>query len=354
MDLGCLDIGCITVLEKHKNEATVVDLEKKDGDSKDSPTFSYSSKFGKNKVSKGTGLSAHTAVNKSYSQMKKPHRKSSSPLNWFPRKKVDSYLKRKIRLLQEVGGMTSTLDETLGDSNPHYSRVLREKIAASEAACTAMEARKAAMVEASWCRILRAARIQSKTAEALLLEAEKNVAEAFEAAAALGVIMYDTPDCPRKPCEVESSSVSMGGSTTHTVTASFETAFEVDKEVAAAVKVAFLRLASCSSSLNEDEHRDLLRRISSQNPDTNESNEEVSDFSSSCELETGTESQGEMADAESRRKSQDRQFPCVKSTKLVDVMLERLKCLQEDELASLATIVATCGLNAALLEVENT
>ncbi|KAL5704760.1 non-specific serine/threonine protein kinase [Ranunculus cassubicifolius] len=47
-----------------------------------------------NKSSKGT------AVNRSYSQMKKPHRKSLSPLNWFPRKKVDSYLKRKIRLLQ--------------------------------------------------------------------------------------------------------------------------------------------------------------------------------------------------------------------------------------------------------------
>lgn len=54
--------------------------------------------------------------------------------------------------------MRSTLDETLGDSNPHYSRVLREKMAIREAAVKAMEARKAAMVEASWCRILQAAR----------------------------------------------------------------------------------------------------------------------------------------------------------------------------------------------------
>lgn len=53
--------------------------------------------------------------------------------------------------------MNSSLDETLGDSNPHYSRVLREKIAAKEAAQKAMEARKVAMVEASWCRILNAA-----------------------------------------------------------------------------------------------------------------------------------------------------------------------------------------------------
>ena len=60
--------------------------------------------------------------------------------------------------IQEVDGMNLTLDETLGDSNPHYSRVLREKIAVKEAASKAIEARKAAMVEASWCRILKAAR----------------------------------------------------------------------------------------------------------------------------------------------------------------------------------------------------
>lgn len=59
---------------------------------------------------------------------------------------------------QEVDGMHLTLDETLEGSNPHYSKVLREKIAIREAAEKAMEARKAAMVEASWCRILQAAR----------------------------------------------------------------------------------------------------------------------------------------------------------------------------------------------------
>ncbi|KAL2512091.1 hypothetical protein Adt_17691 [Abeliophyllum distichum] len=35
------------------------------------------------------------------------------------------------------------------------------------------------------------------------------------------------------------------------------------------------------------------------------------------------------------------------------MMLDRLRCLEENELASLATIVATCGLNAALAEAEN-
>lgn len=54
--------------------------------------------------------------------------------------------------------MNSTLDETLGDSNLHYSKVLKEKIAVREAAAKAMEARKAAMVEVSWCKILHAAR----------------------------------------------------------------------------------------------------------------------------------------------------------------------------------------------------
>lgn len=54
--------------------------------------------------------------------------------------------------------MNTSLDETLGHANPHYCRVEREKRAAREAAYKVMVARKAAMVEASWCRILQAAR----------------------------------------------------------------------------------------------------------------------------------------------------------------------------------------------------
>ncbi|KAH1254036.1 hypothetical protein HKD37_15G043682 [Glycine soja] len=45
---------------------------------------------------------------------------------------------------KEVDGMNLTLDQTLGSSNPHYSRVLREKMAAREAAHKGMEARRAA------------------------------------------------------------------------------------------------------------------------------------------------------------------------------------------------------------------
>ncbi|KAL7002888.1 hypothetical protein U1Q18_004047 [Sarracenia purpurea var. burkii] len=260
---------------------------------------------------------------------------------------------------QEVGGMNSTLDETLGDSNPHYSRVLREKIAVREAAYRAMETRKAAMVEASWCRILQAASIQSKDAEAQLLEAEKDAAEAFEAATAIGVIMYDIPDCPRKHYEIEETSAVNGG--THTITASFETAFEVDKQVATAVKTAFLKLGSCHS-INEDEFKELLQKIR-QNPDTGENKQELSEHSSECESDTGSELEDpnyELAVAEGRERKYNKKKKKKKQiskkldmAKLVDMMVERLKSLQEVELASLVTIVATCGLNAALEEAEN-
>ena len=69
-----------------------------------------------------------------------------------------------------------------------------------------------------------------------------------------------------------------------TVAASFETAFEVDKEVAAAVKTAFVKLAHCRS-FSEDEFKDVLWKIS-QNPDTGEKNE-VSSFSSENESDMG-------------------------------------------------------------------
>lgn len=208
-------------------------------------------------------------------------------------------------------------------------------------------------------------RIQSKEAEALLSKAEMSVAEAFEAATAKGVVMYDMPNCSQKPCEIETSS-SNGGSTTHAVAASFETAFEVDKEVAAAVKTAFVRLAHCPS-FSKDDFKDVLWKIT-QNPDTGESNE-LSGFSLEKELDSGSELDVKFqkdgpCSPESKclkslngettqriYKSQD--SGSFSTPKLVDIMLERIRCLKEDELASLATIVATCGLNAALAEAEN-
>ncbi|XP_034927851.1 uncharacterized protein [Populus alba] len=354
MDLGCLDLGCISVLDKHSSDSFVLDPVNKECDSREK--VSSGSKIGKNKSPKGTGLSALNSLSKFTSQIKKPSHRKNSPINWFPRKKGDSYLQRKIKMLQELDGMNMTLDEALGDSNPHYSRVLREKIEAREAANKAVEARKAALVEASWCRILKAARIQSKEAEELLLKEEKNAAEAFEAAKAMEVIMFDIPNSPRMPCQVQKSTVNVGGSTADTVTASFATVFEVDKQVAAAVKTAFTKLANCPT-FNKEEFKDLLRKIS-QNPDMDDSNSEFSE----CESESGSEfeliskdmdcklpSPGTRISKYNRRQSLDK----LDMIKLVDVMLERLRCLNEDELSSLATIVATCGLNAALAEVEN-
>ncbi|KAB1997407.1 hypothetical protein ES319_D12G022000v1 [Gossypium barbadense] len=367
MNLGCLE-DCMFVSDK-KSPKIVVDSQIKEVEATNEPLASSSSRIGKNKSSKDTSPSALNALNKFTSQIKKPPHRKNSPLNWFPRKKIDSYLKRKIKMLQEVDGMNLTLDETLEDSNPHYCRVLREKMAAREAAHRAIEARKAALVEASWCRILQAARIRSKEADELLLKAEKTAAEAFESATALGVIMYDIPNCPRSTCQIEASTINKEGSTTHTIRASFETAFEVDKQVAAAVKTAFLRLASCPS-FDKDEFKDLLRKIN-ENPDTGDNNLESTEFSSDCqssepasELETLTQKDDfksedgncKMSASETRQKKIKRRQSLEKFNpeKLVEIMLERLKCLQEDELSSLATIVATCGLNAALEEVEYT
>ncbi|PON90576.1 myosin-2 heavy chain-like protein [Trema orientale] len=360
MDLGCLDMGCVSVWDKNFTPEPVLDSHNKENDAVEPLTVTATSKIGKNKHLKENGQSTLSSLNKFASQIKKPGHRKASPINWFPRKKVDSYLNRKIKMLQEVSGMNLTLDETLGDSNPHYSKVLKEKMAAKEAANKAIEARKAALVEASWCRILKASRIQSKEAEAQLQKAEKTAAEAFEAALAIGVIMYDIPNCPQKTCHVETSS-SREGSTTHAVTASFETAFEVDIEVAAAVKTALVRLANCPS-IKKDEFKDLIRKIS-QNPDTSDNDEDQSEDSSpksgsSCGPELETVSQGSdrktPASQLRQRKSKRRQsLEKFNMTKLVNMMFDRLQRLQEDELSSLATIVATCGLNAALAEIQN-
>ncbi|KAJ4962873.1 hypothetical protein NE237_022812 [Protea cynaroides] len=272
-----------------QSNGAFVDPERKVENAEESATTT--TKLGKGRVSKEIGNSTLNSVNKSTAQIKKPSRRKSSPLNW----------------------------------------------------------------------------IESKEADDLLLKAEKNVAEAFEVATAMGVVMYDRQDCPQKQCEIDASSVNRGGSTTHTVTASFETPFEVDREVAAAVKTAFVLLAHCPSSLNKDEFKDLLRKIS-QNPDINESNQEVPDLSLECESDTGSELESEshkdtlspqglnckIPDTLRERKNKNQQLPQnINTVTLVDMMFDRLKCLDEDELASLATIVATCGLNAALMEVEN-
>ncbi|RZR96498.1 hypothetical protein BHM03_00025519 [Ensete ventricosum] len=267
----------------------------------------------------------------------------------------------------EIEGMNLSLDETLGNANPHYTRIAREKIAAQEAARKAMEARRVAMIEASWCRILGAARLVYSSRSYINMQ---DHTKAFEAARAMGVMMYDRPDRQRRQWEVETSLAIGGGRSTHRVTASFETAFEVDKEVAAAVKRAFIRLADCPSSSNKEEFKDLLCKIS-QNPDTNGSIEDLPEKFSDCETDPGAEPEQEShisrdtvkqhATRTKQRKQKNSLLPTdgggssssTSPTKLIDSMLDRLKGLHEDELASLAVIVATRGLNAALRETES-
>ncbi|KAJ0229777.1 Myosin-2 heavy chain-like protein [Hirschfeldia incana] len=347
MDLGCLDLGCLSVSDKRTGAA-------------DPLHFSSSpSKSGQKKSPRET-----SALRKS--QSKRSSQRKSLPLGWFPRRKGDSYLNRKIKKLQEeVGGMNQTLDETLGDSNPHYCKIVREQMAVREAAGKAMELRKAALVEASWSRILRAARIPSLEAETLMENAEKAAVEAFEAASALGVIMHDKPNRSRKQYRIKTSGTHGGGSPTHTVTASFETAFDVDKEVAAAVKTAFAKLANCPF-LSKAEIKDLLRKIS-ENPDHRDSHHEITEASSECDTESDSEPgdlhkvDEEVVECEETSSFKMRQlkvkrrqsFGKFNREKLVDVMLERLQGLQEDQLSSLASIVATCGLSEALAEVGN-
>ncbi|KAI3712297.1 hypothetical protein L1987_70848 [Smallanthus sonchifolius] len=331
-----MDLGCI---EKQISQISI------DSDKSPNDSLPSNSKPSKNKVSKQGNQPSPRVLNRLTTQIKKPPRRKTSPLRWFPRKKGDSYLKRKLKLLQEVDGMNSTLDETLGDTNPHFSKVLREKIAVREAANKALEARKAALVEASWCRILRASRIDSKEAEDIVVKAEKSASEAFESAKEIGVIMYDIQDCPRKHYKIETSAGNGGESTTHMVTTSFDTAFEVDKQVAAAVKAAFMKLSTCAS-IGKQEFKEILKKIS-QNPGLDENCQDICELSSECDSDNGHdfESKSHKNEMESNKEKQ--------RESLVDMMLQRLRCLKEEELASLATIVATCGLNAALAEAEN-
>jgi len=176
--------------------------------------------------------------------------------------------------------------------------------------------------------------------------------------------MFDLPDCPKKHCQIETPSINGEGSSMHTFTASFETAFDVDKEVAAAVKTAFTKLAT-RPSFSKDEFKELLKKIS-EHPDTDESHQDLTELSSENESESELDPVSQKSELKSEdldskisfpgiieRKSRKRQS-LENRIKLVDMMTERLKCLHEDELSSLATIVATYGLNAALAEVQNT
>jgi hypothetical protein len=162
-------------------------------------------------------------------------------------------------------------------------------------------------------------------------------------------MMYDRPDCPHQQYEVESSSHT-GAQSTHKVTASFQTAFQVDMEVSAAVKKAFVQLANSPDSAKREEFKELLWKIS-QNPDLTETGENSEDKQQlvDCSNEDTSVLKLNKENISSSCVSSDFNTTKVQeSIDVVNIMLERLKALHEEELASLAVIVATSGLNAAL------
>ncbi|KAG0607570.1 hypothetical protein M758_8G039400 [Ceratodon purpureus] len=273
------------------------------------------------------------------------------PLGWFPRgQKTESYLERKIRMLQQTeGGKIASLDETLGASNVHLSRIEREKQAASAAATAATKTRKVALVEASWCRILKATGIPYMSAALELQKAEKAAEEALAAAAALGVILGHSPRSPRY---VTDSDCSSGGH--DNISATLETAFHVDKAVAAALKTALLRH---TSELKDAELQRAMALITNPLVNVSTGQREWVDGTSKAVLEG--------SDQNSNEASQDSENSMVTSPKcavsadgssqenpLVELMLQRVRGLQPEECTSMATIVATRGLGA-LLQEEN-
>lgn len=82
--------------------------------------------------------------------------------------------------------------------------------------------------------------IPSTLALSSLQQAAQKASEALTAAAALGINIRNNPQSP-KLVEVEPTVGEVESK--HNVTASLETAFDVDKEVAAAVKVALWQVS---------------------------------------------------------------------------------------------------------------
>ncbi|XP_002981043.2 uncharacterized protein LOC9646983 [Selaginella moellendorffii] len=242
-----------------------------------------------------------------------PRRKKGSPVGWFPRGKKESYLERKIRLLhQEAQGMTTSLDETLLGSR-HLSRIEKEKRSAVAAAQEATETRKSALVEASWCRILKAARLPFMSAALELQKAEKKAAEAFNKAAFLGVVLRTNSQNLRGEAPEANAGTP---SSRHKVTASLDTAFEVDEEVAAALKCALEQIERTSEPATE-----------------------AGDHS----LEAGdTDHLKDSVRADSNDETTASPLTCL--------MLDRVRSLQPEQRASLASMVASRGLNALLKE----
>ncbi|KAH7421218.1 hypothetical protein KP509_13G046400 [Ceratopteris richardii] len=231
--------------------------------------------------------------------------------------------------MQEKEGKVPSLDETLGAANLHLSRIEREKLAAQTAAAEAMNSRKGALVEASWCRILKLAGIPCKEAILELQKAEKKAAAALAEAESKGVIVY------HGHAERESSS--------EAVTASLDTAFDVDKEVTAAIKIALRHVSQRDSE--RDSRRDASVGYGDSMGDTflevgNQSDVMTDD----CDFEEQVQSPGKIVYSRPNGKTGKVQ------DSLVDLMVCRIIDLSLEHQTALAGVVATRGLSALLKE----
>eukprot|EP00897_Mesotaenium_endlicherianum_P004172 jgi/Mesen1/3783/ME000205S03045 len=168
-----------------------------------------------------------------------------SPIRWFPRQKKESFLERKIRLLQEKDGVpAASLDEALGAGPQKLGRLEREKMEAAQAAKEASETRRLALIEASWCRILDAAGIPSFAAVEAAKAAEKKAAEALAVANEHGVVLDQgqrSPTCRgggRHDSEWGNKGAPPGMNLRDAILTSVQNAREVEREVVLAVKEA--------------------------------------------------------------------------------------------------------------------
>lgn len=115
-----------------------------------------------------------------------------------------------------------------------------------------------------------------------LQKAEKAAEEALAAATALGVILGHSPRSPRFVTETD------GSSTTHdNISATLETAFDVDKAVAAALRTALLRH---TSELKDAELQRAMALITSPQVNVSTGQREWVDGASNAALEGSDQS----------------------------------------------------------------
>eukprot|EP00850_Spirogloea_muscicola_P005245 SM000023S07701 [mRNA] locus=s23:1064346:1069362:- [translate_table: standard] len=185
-----------------------------------------------------------------------------SPVRWFPRAKRESYLERKIRLLQEQDAAAAgPLDEALEKGRRRTGLVEREKIAAAEAAVAATAARRAALIEVAWCCILGAAGVVLPDAKVLTDKREQEALAATARAEALGVAL-PLPPQKRSSCgsllinssstwlsQLPAAAMSRSMDLKDAASLSVDTTHTVEKDVVIAVQAALRKVVNIAGKV---------------------------------------------------------------------------------------------------------